>query len=64
MKKRDDLNIEVDDELSDEIEFTGAVRGKYYEWAERAKGRFSLVSDEEDGRRQNPVSQEPRGPET
>ncbi len=53
MKKRDEPNIEADDEIPDEIDFTGGIRGKYYEWAKRAKGRFSLVSDEEDRRRQD-----------
>jgi len=53
MKKRDERNPEADDEIPDEIDFARGVRGKYYEWAKRAKGRFSLVSDEEDGRRQD-----------
>lgn len=58
MKKRDEPNLEVDDEIPDEIDFTGGVRGKYYEWAKRAKSRFSLVSDEEDRLRQARLADE------
>ena len=53
MKRRDEPNIEADDEIPDEIDFTRGVRSRYYEWAKRAKGRFSLVSNEKDRSRQN-----------
>ena len=53
-----------DDEIPDEIDFSGGVRGKYYE---RFKDGFSvrIVSDEEDRLRQARLSDETdseRGP--
>lgn len=45
-----------DDEIPDEIDLSNGVRGKHYEWAKRAKGRFVIVSDEEDRRRQARLS--------
>lgn len=41
-----------DPDIADEYDFSDAVRGKHFQWAKRAKGRFVIVSDEEDRQRQ------------
>jgi hypothetical protein len=43
---------EPNDNLLEEYDFSKGKRGVYYEWYQRAKGRFRLVTDEEDRLRQ------------
>ncbi|MEX0629285.1 MAG: hypothetical protein WEE67_02480 [Chloroflexota bacterium] len=40
------------DDLLEEYDFSKGKRGVFYEWYQRAKGRFRLVTDEEDRLRQ------------
>ncbi len=41
----------TDPDMADEYDFSTGRRGVYYEWAQRAGGRVTIVSDEEDRRR-------------
>ena len=45
-------NQEPDDNAPEEYDFSRGRRGVYYEWYQRAKGRFRLVTDDEDRLRQ------------
>lgn len=41
-----------DPDMADEYDFSKGKRGVYYDWYHSGKKRFSLVTDEEDRRRQ------------
>jgi hypothetical protein len=41
-----------DPDMADEYDFSKGKRGVYYEWYQSGKSRISLVTDEEDRRRQ------------
>ena len=49
-----------DPEMADEYDFSKGKRGVYHEWYHSGKKRYSLVTDEEDRRRQEAAKTQKR----